>query len=50
LIWSVLNVDKSAGEQGSKETEISGQTIHALPALWKVEGGLPQIQNLPDLF
>jgi hypothetical protein len=45
-----LDVNKSFGEQAEKETEIPRQTIYSLPTLWKVQSGVSQVQNLPDLL
>jgi hypothetical protein len=45
-----VNVNKSIGKQGRAETEISRQAVYALSALWQIESGLSQVQDLPDLF
>jgi len=45
-----VNVDKSAGKQGGKEAEVSCEAIYSVSALRKIEGCIPQVQNLPHLL
>jgi hypothetical protein len=45
-----VNVDDSIGKQGQEEAEVSGQTVYALRAVWPIEGGLSEVQDLPYLL
>jgi hypothetical protein len=45
-----VNVDDSVGKQGQEETEVPGQAVHALRAVWPVEGRLSEVQDLPHLL
>jgi len=50
MLMECLDVDQGTGKQSKKEAKISRKAIYTMPALWKIQGCLSQVQNLPDLF
>jgi len=45
-----VNVDQGAGKQGRKKTEIPKQRLYSLPDMRQKQGGVSQVQNLPNLL
>jgi hypothetical protein len=45
-----VDVDKGVGKQGERKAQVSREAVHAMRAVRQVARGLPEIQDLQDMF